>query len=66
MDGVTSVSFTLDGNAVTVPVKNNAWAYEDPSAPKPTSPSAFTFPECLSASFANGSTVVAQRHGCSK
>jgi hypothetical protein len=66
MDGVTSVSFTLDGNDVTVPVKNNAWAYENPSAPKPASSSDFTFPECLSANFADGSTVVAQPDGCSK
>lgn len=32
MDGVTAVSFTAGGQQVTVPVKNNVWAYEGVSS----------------------------------
>jgi hypothetical protein len=65
MDGVTSVSFTVGGREVTVPVSGNGWAYEDPSAPAPTHASDFGFPTCLVAHFEDGSTVVAQPAGCS-
>jgi hypothetical protein len=32
LDGVTAVSFTAGGRAVTVPVRNNVWAYEGDAA----------------------------------
>jgi hypothetical protein len=48
LDGVTAVSFELDGQEVTVPVKDNVWAYEGASLPEAHS---------LTAHFDNGATV---------
>ena len=50
LDGVTSVSFTVNGEAVTAPVKNNVWVYE-----KPDSHAAGE--DCIVANLADGSTV---------
>jgi hypothetical protein len=49
LDGVTSVSFTVRGEEVTVPVKDNVWAYEQAS-------SAYEIQD-LVAHFADGRTV---------
>ncbi len=49
MDGVVSVSFAIEGQDVTVPVRHNVWAYETQSA-------AWHF-SCLTARFADGSTA---------
>ncbi len=49
LDGVTSVSFTVRGEAVTVPVRDNVWAYEQPT-------SAYEIQD-LVAHFADGRTV---------
>jgi hypothetical protein len=32
IDGVTAVSFTVNGKAVQVPVKNNVWVYSEPDS----------------------------------
>lgn len=50
IDGVTSVSFTVRGKDVTVPVENNFWAYEEPD-------SHATLADCIVAHLADGSTV---------
>jgi len=50
MDGVTSVSFTVNGTPVTVPVKNNVWVYEQPGSNADGA-------DCIMAQFADGSTV---------
>jgi len=50
MDGVSSVSFTVAGQAVEVPVKNNVWIYEQPN-------SHATQGRCVAAHLENGSTV---------
>ena len=50
LDGVTSVSFTVRGKAVTVPVMNNAWEYEEPN-------SHASLGYCIVAHLADGSTV---------
>ena len=47
IDGVTAVSFTAEGNEVTVPVKDNVWAYEGASSAL----------DSITAHFENGSTV---------
>jgi hypothetical protein len=57
MDGVTSVSFTVGGREVTVPVEDNAWAYEGPGVPYENGGSPFA--TCITAHFADGSTVPA-------
>jgi hypothetical protein len=51
IDGVTSVSFTVWGKEVTVPVKNNVWVYTKPNS---TAHDA----GCIVAHLADGSTVV--------
>lgn len=51
IDGVTSVSFTVWGKEVTVPVRNNVWVYEKPDT---TAHGA----RCIVAHFADGSTVI--------
>jgi len=53
LDGVTSVSFESAGSAVTVPVKDNVWAYEQPSASTPD-------PNPVIAHFDDGTTVTIQ------
>jgi hypothetical protein len=50
LDGVTAVSFESAGSEVTVPVKDNVWAYEQPSASTPD-------PNPITAHFADGTTV---------
>jgi hypothetical protein len=50
IDGVTSVSFTVRGQEVTVPVKNNFWDYEEHD-------SRASEGQCIVAHFADGSTV---------
>jgi hypothetical protein len=50
IDGVTSVSFTVWGREVTVPVKDNSWVYERPNS---TAHDA----GCIVAHMADGSTV---------
>jgi hypothetical protein len=50
IDGVASVSFTVRGQEVTVPVKNNAWEYEEHD-------SHATEGKCIVVHFADGSTV---------
>lgn len=50
IDGVTSVSFTVDGKAVSAPVNNNVWVYEEPD-------SHATSGTCVVAHLADGSTV---------
>lgn len=50
IDGVTSVSFTVRGQEVTVPVKNNVWDYEEHD-------SRASEGQCIVAHFADGSTV---------
>ncbi len=50
IDGVTAVSFTVSGKAVTVPVKNNVWVYSEPN-------SHATFGRCVAAHLDDGSTV---------
>lgn len=50
LDGVTAVSFESVGSEVTVPVKDNVWAYEQPSASTPD-------PEAVTAHFDDGTTV---------
>lgn len=50
MDGVTSVSFTVWGKAVTVPVKDNVYVYEEPNSHASEA-------HCIVAHLADGSTV---------
>jgi hypothetical protein len=50
LDGVTAVSFESAGAEVTVPVKDNVWAYEQPSASTPD-------PNPITAHFDDGTTV---------
>ena len=50
LDGVTSVSFTVRGKAVTVPVTNNAWEYDEPNSHASQG-------YCIVAHLADGSTV---------
>ncbi len=50
IDGVASVSFTVWGKQVTVPVKNNVWVYEKPHS---TAHGA----RCIVVHFSDGSTV---------
>jgi len=49
-DGVTAVSFTINGKAVEVPVKNNVWVYSEPN-------SHATLGQCIVAHLDDGSTV---------
>jgi hypothetical protein len=53
LDGVTAVSFESAGSEVTVPVKDNVWAYEQPSASTPD-------PNPVIAHFNDGTTVTIQ------
>jgi hypothetical protein len=55
MDGVESVSFTIGGKDVTVPVSDNAWAYEGPGISN--AGGAPDFITCITAHFADGSSV---------
>jgi hypothetical protein len=50
VDGVTAVSFTVNGKAVEVPVKNNVWVYSEPD-------SHATGGQCVVAHLDDGSTV---------
>lgn len=50
IDGVTSVSFTVSGKEVTVPVKNNVWVYTEPDSHADGA-------HCFTAHFADGSTI---------
>jgi hypothetical protein len=50
IDGVSSVSFTVRGQGVTAPVKNNTWDYEE-------SNSHAIEGRCIMVHFADGSTV---------
>lgn len=50
MNGVTSVSFTVGDQSITVPVVNNVWIHEEPH-------SHATGARCVVAHFADGSTV---------
>lgn len=50
LDDVASVSFTVGGKAVTAPVSNNVWVYEEPN-------SHATNAHCVLAHLADGSTV---------
>ena len=50
IDGVTSVSFRVGGKAVTAPVKDNVWVYEEPNSHAMTG-------SCIVAHLADGSTV---------
>lgn len=50
IDGVASVSFTVRGQEVTVPVKNNVWDYEEPNSHAIEG-------RCMVVHFADGSTV---------
>jgi hypothetical protein len=50
LDGVSSVSFTVSGKGVTVPVKDNAWFYEEPN-------SHASLGYCVLAHLADGSTI---------
>lgn len=50
MDGITSVSFRVAGQDVTVPVKDNVWLYEQPE-------SHATDGHCIVAHLDDGSTV---------
>ena len=50
IDGVSSVSFTVRGNDVTVPVEDNVWAYEEQDSHAIEA-------RCILAHFADGSTV---------
>lgn len=49
-DGVTAVSFTVNGKAVEVAVKNNVWVYSEPD-------SHATLGQCVVAHLDDGSTV---------
>lgn len=49
-DGVTAVSFTVNGKAVDVPVESNVWVYSEPD-------SHATSAQCVVAHLADGSTV---------
>ena len=49
LDGVTTVSFEIAGQDVSVRVKDNVWAYEGPHGA--------TLPKALVAHFADGTTV---------
>jgi hypothetical protein len=49
-DGVAYVSFTVGGNAVDVPVKNNVWVYSEPDSHATTA-------RCVAAHLDDGSTV---------
>jgi hypothetical protein len=50
IDGVSTVSFTVSGKAVEVPVKNNVWVYSEPN-------SHATGGQCVLAHLDDGSTV---------
>jgi hypothetical protein len=50
IDGVTAVSFTIDGKAVKVPVTNNLWIYTEPD-------SHATSGQCILAHLDNGTTI---------
>lgn len=50
LDGVTSISFTVSGKAVTVPVKDNVYIYKEPDSHADEA-------HCIVAHFADGSTV---------
>jgi hypothetical protein len=50
MDGVASVSFTINGKDVAVPVKSNVWIYTEPHSHAESA-------DCIRAHFADGSTV---------
>ena len=50
IDGVTAVSFTVNGKAVEVPVTNNVWVYSEPN-------SHATLGQCVVAHLNDGSTV---------
>ena len=50
IDGVTAVSFTVDGKAVEVPVTNNVWVFSEPN-------SHATDGRCIRAHLEDGSTV---------
>jgi hypothetical protein len=50
IDSVASVSFTVRGKKVTVPVKNNVWGYEEPNSHAIEG-------TCIVVHFADGSTV---------
>jgi hypothetical protein len=50
IDGVSTVSFTVSGKAVEVPVKNNVWVYSEPD-------SHATGGQCVVAHLNDGSTV---------
>lgn len=58
IDGVASVSFTVRGEEVEVPVKNNVWSYEQ-------SGSHATEGRCIRVHFADGSTVDYPPTSCS-
>ncbi|HEY2311326.1 MAG TPA: hypothetical protein VGH46_09470 [Gaiellaceae bacterium] len=55
MDGVKSVSFKIGGKDVTVPVSDNAWAYEGPG--EPTNVGGAPLITCVTAHLADGSSV---------
>jgi hypothetical protein len=55
-DGVTAVSFIVDGQQVTVPVKDNVWAYEERSTAGDG--------KCLTVHYADGSSAMPYPEDC--
>jgi hypothetical protein len=56
LDGITAVSFSVAGHDVTVPVKNNVWAYEENSPAGGAG--------CITVHFADGSTLAPFPNTC--
>jgi len=64
-DGVTSISFELNGHEVTVPVRNNVWTYRSDSTSAREALRAASAPtRSLTARFADGRNVVDQCPTC--
>ena len=59
LDGVTAISFAANGRNITVPVKDNLWAYRTENWQALTAPQL-----SLTAHFANGTTVLDKCPGC--